>query len=169
MVPISIKILKHGDGFYDEYNFRLTLLLISSYSAYFRIWTSFISFFISSASICLIAPARRRGSAELLHPWIQKRIWIQGPLNIWKEHSNCQILSRGDSKTLKALLIPNIFLIFFWLNYFSMHTKAEGMIQFDIFHVFVENSVNSELCFFWSLFKPAKIWNLSKNAHVWAA
>ena len=25
--------------------------------------------------------------------------------------------------------------------------KAEGMTQFDIFHVFVENSVNSELCF----------------------
>jgi hypothetical protein len=24
--------------------------------------------------------------------------------------------------------------------------KAEGMTQFDIFHVFVENSVNSELC-----------------------
>ena len=50
-----------------------------------------------------------------------------------------------------------------------MHIKAEGMIQFDIFHVFVENSVNSELCFFWALLKPAKIWNLSKNAHVWAA
>ena len=31
---------------------------------------------------------------------------------------------------------------------FSMHTKAEGMTQFDIFHVFVENLVNSELCFF---------------------
>ena len=29
-----------------------------------------------------------------------------------------------------------------------MHIKAEGMTQFDIFHVFVENSVNSELCFF---------------------
>ena len=50
-----------------------------------------------------------------------------------------------------------------------MQMKAEGMTQFDIFHVFVENSVNSELCFFWALLKPAKIWNLSKNAHVWAA
>ena len=29
-----------------------------------------------------------------------------------------------------------------------MHLKTEGMTQFDIFHVFVENSVNSELCFF---------------------
>ena len=38
----------------------------------------------------------------------------QGPLNIWTEHSNCQIHSRGDSKTLIALLIPNIFLIFFY-------------------------------------------------------
>ena len=28
-----------------------------------------------------------------------------------------------------------------------MHIKAKGMTQFDIFHVFVENSVNSELCF----------------------
>jgi hypothetical protein len=26
-----------------------------------------------------------------------------------------------------------------------MHIKAEGMTQFDIFHIFVENSVNSEL------------------------
>ena len=25
-----------------------------------------------------------------------------------------------------------------------MHIKAKGMTQFDIFHVFVENSVNSE-------------------------
>ena len=38
----------------------------------------------------------------------------QGPLNIWTEHSNCQIHNRGDSKTLIALLIPNIFLIFFF-------------------------------------------------------
>jgi hypothetical protein len=43
-----------------------------------------------------------------------------------------------------------------------MHIKAEGMTQFNIFHIFVENSVNSELCFFWALLKPAKIWNLSK-------
>ena len=34
----------------------------------------------------------------------------QGPLNLWTEHSNCQI---PDLKTLIALLlIPNIFLIF---------------------------------------------------------
>ena len=50
-----------------------------------------------------------------------------------------------------------------------MYIKAEGMTQFDIFHVFVENSVNSEFCFFWALLKPAKIWNLSKNAHIWTA
>ena len=49
-----------------------------------------------------------------------------------------------------------------------MHIKAEGMTQFNIFHVSVENSVNSELCFSWALLKPAKIWNLSKNARVWA-
>jgi hypothetical protein len=35
-----------------------------------------------------------------------------------------------------------------------MHIKAEGMTQFDIFYVFVENS---ELCFFLALLKPAKI------------
>ena len=29
-------------------------------------------------------------------------------------------------------------------------------IKADIFHVFVEDSVNSELCFFWALLKPAK-------------
>ena len=50
-----------------------------------------------------------------------------------------------------------------------MDIKAVGMTQFDNFHVFVENSVNSELCFFWALLKLAKIWNLSKNAHIWAA
>ena len=37
----------------------------------------------------------------------------QGPLNTWTEHSNCQIHSRGDSKTPIASLIPNIFLIFY--------------------------------------------------------
>ena len=50
-----------------------------------------------------------------------------------------------------------------------MHIKAEGMTQFDIFHVFVENSLNSELCFFWALLKPTKIWNLSQKPYVWAA
>ena len=42
----------------------------------------------------------------------------QGPLNIWTEHSNCQIHSRGDSKTLIALLLPNIFLGFFMKLFF---------------------------------------------------
>ena len=51
---------------------------------------------------------------------------------------------------------------------FSYAYKTEGMTQFDICHVFVENSMNSELCFFWALLKPAKIWNLTKNAHVLA-
>ena len=54
-------------------------------------------------------------------------------------------------------MIPNI------LD-FSIHIKTERMTQFDIFHVFIENSVNSELCFFWALLKPAKIWNLSKTS-----
>ena len=36
------------------------------------------------------------------------------------------------------------------------------MTQFDIFHVYVENSVNSELCFLWALLKPAK----KKNAQL---
>ena len=43
---------------------------------------------------------------------LQQSNTAQGPLNIWTEHSNCQIHSRGDSKNLIALLIPNIFLIF---------------------------------------------------------
>ena len=87
-------------GFYDKQNLRLTLLLISSYSAYFRIWTSFISFFISSASICLIAPARRRGSAELLHPWIQKRTLIS--IHITKTQSEIN-LNRQKTRILKNL------------------------------------------------------------------
>ena len=36
-------------------------------------------------------------------------------------------------------------------------------------NLFWTNSVNSELWFFWALLKPAKIWNLSKNVHAWAA
>ena len=49
----------------------------------------------------------------------QSRIQLtQGLLNIWTEHSNCQIHSRGDSKILIALLIPNIFLIFFMKLFF---------------------------------------------------
>ena len=58
----------------------------------------------------------------------------QGPLNTWTVHINCQIHSRGDSNDLIALLVINIFLIFLW-NYFSIHIKAEGMTQSDIFHV----------------------------------
>ena len=50
-----------------------------------------------------------------------------------------------------------------------MHIKPEGMTQFDIFHTFVDNSVNSELLFFWALLKAAKIWNLSKNGYFWTA
>ena len=50
-----------------------------------------------------------------------------------------------------------------------MHIKPEGMTQIDIFHAFVENSVNSELFSLWALLKAAKIWNSWKNAHVWAA
>ena len=37
-----------------------------------------------------------------------------------------------------------------------MHMKPGGMTQFDIFLVFVENSMISELFFFWALLKPAK-------------
>ena len=54
----------------------------------------------------------------------------QGPLNIWTEHSNCQIHSRGDSKTLIVLLIPNIFLIrwtesFAFSELYSNQPKSE--------------------------------------------
>ena len=52
----------------------------------------------------------------------------------------------GGTQTPIALLKPNIFLIFFVK--ILMHIKPEGMTQFDIFHTFVENSVNSELLFF---------------------
>ena len=54
-----------------------------------------------------------------------------------------------DSKNLIALLIPNIFLIFTdEIISICMYVKAEEMAKFDIFHVIVENSVNSEFCFF---------------------
>ena len=83
----------------------------------------------------------------------------KGPLSIWTEHSNCQIHSRGDSKTLIALLRPNIFLNFFYEIIFLWP---------NLIYIFVENSVNSELCFFWD-YSNQSIWNWFKNAHVWAA
>ena len=45
----------------------------------------------------------------------------------------------GDSKTQYSFTDTQYFLDFFWWNYFSMHKKAEGMTQFNIFHVLVEN------------------------------
>ena len=62
-------------------------------------------------------------------------------------------------------MISDVYLFFFMKLLFY----AEGMTQFDIFQAFVENSLHSELCFFWALLKPVKIWNLSQNAYVWAA
>ena len=55
---------------------------------------------------------------HIVKAWQSSTGMAQGPLNIWTEHSNCQIHSRGDSKTLIALLIPNIFLIFFMKLFF---------------------------------------------------
>ena len=48
-------------------------------------------------------------------------------MNIWTEHSNCQVHIRGDPKTLEGLQIPNIFLNFF---YEIIFIEAEGMTQF---------------------------------------
>ena len=57
-------------------------------------------------------------------PWI-----VQEPLNIWTEHSNCQIHSRGDSKTHIALPVSNIFLNFFCENTFNECKSLElGLI-----------------------------------------
>ena len=105
------------------------------------------------------------------------QLYVYRCISTYARTSNCQIHSRGlllHSKTLYWYFTDaKYFLELFLWNYFSMHIKAEGMTQFDIFHVFAENSVNSELCFFWALLKlplkAAKILNLSKNAHVWGA
>ena len=39
---------------------------------------------------------------------------MQGPLNIWKEHSNCQIHSRGDSENPYSFTDTQYFLDFFY-------------------------------------------------------
>ena len=91
--------------------------------------------------------------------------------DLWRNGRNTQITKYIVGGTQKPLQLY-WYLIFSWFflwNHSSMHIKAKGMTRFDIFHVFVENSVNSELCFFWALLKPAKIWNWSQNAHVWVA
>ena len=61
---------------------------------------------------------KSRGYTRYLHfTWCLFSI-MQGPLNIWTEHSNYQIHSRGDSKTIIALLIHSILLIFFMKLFF---------------------------------------------------
>ena len=85
--------------------------------------------------------------------------------DLWIYEQNTQfakcIHSRGDSKTLIAVLIPNIFLLFIKVFFYAYKSWE----IWNIFHVYVVNSVNSGLCFFWALLKPVKVWNLSKNAH----
>ena len=44
---------------------------------------------------------------------------VQGPVNIWTEHSNCQIHSRGTQKPNIALLMPNIFSFFMKLFFYT--------------------------------------------------
>ena len=101
--------------------------------------------------------------------WTGYYIFSSGK-DLWIYGQNTQIAKYIVGGLKNPYIFTNIqyFLDIFSWNYFSMHIKAEGMTKFDIFPVFVENSVNSDLCFFWALLKPAKIWNLSKNAHVWA-
>ena len=89
----------------------------------------------------------------------------QWPLKKWTEHSNCKYIVGGTQNSLTdAQYFHDFFMKLFFYAY-----KSWGHDPIWYFHVFVENSVNSELCFFWALLKPAKIWNLLKNAHVWAA
>ena len=81
--------------------------------------------------------------------YLCKDLWIWISLNIWTEYM-------GDSKTLIALLITNIFLIFF-MKLFFYADKSWGLDPIGYFSCFVE------LCFFWTLLKLAKIWYLSKK------
>ena len=124
-----------------------------------NIWWHFVLFAIKFLRV----PGVLRSSETSLEKSLGKDLWIYG--------QNTQIAKYivGGLKNPSSFTDTQYFLDFFLWNYFPMHIKAEGITQFYIFHVFVENSVNSELCFFWALLKPAKIWNLSKNAHVWAA
>ena len=115
----------------------LLTLLIPNLSSY---WSSFLSpgifqwlerFRLKRVKARCTVPIPLRSSqfGNLLETWVrtplkpenktvEKPYIRQGPLNKWKEHSNCQVHSRGDSKTLIALLIPNIFLIFFMKLFF---------------------------------------------------
>ena len=97
-----------------------------------------------------------------------ERTLCQGPLNIRTEHSNCKVHSRGDSKILIALLIPNIFLIFFMKLFFYEYISW-GHDPIWYFSYYCRKFSELRALLFWALLKPAKIWNLSKNAHVWAA
>jgi hypothetical protein len=56
--------------------------------------------------------------------WFQSSL-DQGPLNIWTEHSNYQIHSRGDSKTLIVYKYP-IFSWFFFVKLFFYAYKSWG-------------------------------------------
>ena len=91
---------------------------------------------------------------------------MQGPLKIWTEHSTFPLQGRGTQTHYSFTGIQYVFWKKVWKN-FSKHTKGEGMIKFYIYHILVENSVNSVIYFFWALLQAAKIWSSSKNAHVW--
>ena len=81
-----------------------------------------------------VGPGRSRISTRRLEHLLLKHrsefcILKQGPLNIWTEHSNYQIHSRGGLKNPYSFTDNQYFLEFFLWNSFSMHIKAEGRTQ----------------------------------------
>ena len=50
----------------------------------------------------------------------------QGPLNIWTEHSNCQVHSRVDSKTLTYSFTDTQYFLDFFMKLFSYAYKSWG-------------------------------------------
>ena len=75
--------------------------------------------------------------------------------DLWMYGQNSQIFKYivGGLKNPYSFTDTQYFLDFYSWNYFSIHVKHEGMTQYDIFHDFVENSVNSVLCLFWAQLK----------------
>ena len=80
--------------------------------------------------------------------------WIrQRPLNIWTEHSNCQIHRRGKPLYLYW------YSIFSWLFYgiiFFYAYKSWGHDPIWYFSCICKKFSNLELCYFWALLKPGK-------------
>ena len=92
--------------------------------------------------------------------YLCKDLWIWISLNIWTEYM-------GDSKTLIALLITNIFLIFF-MKLFFYAFKSWGHGPICPFLSSLKNKFQWTQNSFWSFIRKVLIWSFLDNSSLWS-